>query len=297
MSNDSLLLERIRTLTSPLTPQPTGMHARLRSLAGIRAVLFDVYGTLVISGSGDIGLTRRDAGPDPLRDALAAAGLDVAGLPQGLDAAAALVRAIESSHRRSREQGVDYPEVDILSVWAELLTGLGLAVDAASVQRVAVEYELRSNPVWPMPGLAELLAALAARPLVVGIVSNAQFYTPLMLHAFLGRDLAAAGVDPACCAWSYRHGVGKPSLGIYRPALDALRDRYSITPGQVLYIGNDIRNDIWPADRLGCRTALFAGDARSLRLREDDERLSDVKPDRVVTALGQIHQQILPVRE
>jgi putative hydrolase of the HAD superfamily len=65
----------------------------------------------------------------------------------------------------------------------------------------------------------------------------------------------------------------------------------------VLYIGNDIRNDIWPADRLGCRTALFAGDARSLRLREDDERLSDVKPDRVVTALGQIHQQILPVRE
>ena len=63
----------------------------------------------------------------------------------------------------------------------------------------------------------------------------------------------------------------------------------------MLYVGNDLRNDIWPASLTGCRTALFAGDARSLRLREDDPRYASVDPDRIVTALSQITDAILPV--
>jgi putative hydrolase of the HAD superfamily len=47
-------------------------------------------------------------------------------------------------------------------------------------------------------------------------------------------------------------------------------------------------NDIYPARKAGFKTALFAGDQRSLRMRSDDPRCRDLTPDLVVTDLGQL---------
>lgn len=291
---DTKLIARCRALTAPLAPLPTAVSARLEPLIGIRAVLFDVYGTLVISGCGDIGLTATGDLPDAFAAAWQAAGLDPGSLPDGFDGAAALKQAIQADHAASRAAGVEHPEVDIVAIWRRLLADIGIGADAARLRRLALEYELRTNPVWPMPGLDATLAALAARGLVLGLVSNAQFYTPLMLQAFLGQPLDALGFDPHCCVLSYRQGVAKPSTAVYRPALDALAHRHGIPPEAVLYIGNDMRNDVQPAQALGCRTALFAGDARSLRLREDDPELCRMVPDRVLTELTQLTAQLLP---
>ena len=41
---------------SPLAPEPTGEDPVLPTLHGVRAVVFDVYGTMLVSGSGDISL-------------------------------------------------------------------------------------------------------------------------------------------------------------------------------------------------------------------------------------------------
>jgi putative hydrolase of the HAD superfamily len=287
-------IAQIRRLTAPLAPLPTGQTPCVEPMAGIRAVLFDVYGTLVISGCGDIGLTDTRAGRDHFRQALNAAGIYTDALPDGFDGAAALIEVIGQRHAGARGRGVDYPEVDILAIWDALLSSLDIKADERRRRRVAIEYEFRSNAVWPMPGLGDVIDALVQRELVLGIVSNAQFYTPLMLAAFLGHDIEAAGFDPRCCAWSYQHGVGKPSIRVFAPALAALHHDHGIEPEQVLYIGNDLRNDIWPASQLGCRTALFAGDARSLRLREHDPGLRNIRPDRVVTTLDQITSHLLP---
>jgi len=116
-----------------------------------------------------------------------------------------------------------------------------------------------------------------------------------MIEGFLGTNLAGLGFDAECCAWSYRLLEAKPSTRIYEEALSGLERLHGITPSEVLYVGNDVRNDIWPASLTGCRTALFAGDARSLRLREEDPRCANLVPDRVVTDLRQISEQILPV--
>ncbi|MCG6940126.1 MAG: HAD family hydrolase [Thiohalocapsa sp.] len=293
-ADDARLIERIRALTSPLTPQPTGAAPSLDPMAGIRAVLFDVYGTLVISGSGDIGLTADTATGEPFADAWMAAELPATKLPADFDGRAALTAQIRADHARSRARGVAQPEVDILTIWQALLADLGLQPDVTQLRRFALEYELRVNPVWPMPALRAVIAGLADRGLVLGIVSNAQFYTPLMLHAFLGQPIDAAGFDPRCCAWSYRQGVAKPATAVYEPALACLREHHGIRPGQVLYIGNDMRNDVRPAQALGCRTVLFAGDARSLRLRENDPDMQGIAPDRVVTLLGQLTSHLLP---
>jgi len=53
-------------------------------------------------------------------------------------------------------------------------------------------------------------------------------------------------------------------------------------------VGNDRLNDIAAAARLGMRTALFAGDARSLRWRRGDPRCAGVVPDLIVTHWRQL---------
>ncbi len=40
--------------------------------------------------------------------------------------------------------------------------------------------------------------------------------------------------------------------------------------------------------QLGLKTALFAGDQRSLRLREHDPRCSTLEPDLIITKLSQL---------
>jgi putative hydrolase of the HAD superfamily len=289
---DAALIERIQALTAPMRPVPTGAAPRIEPLEGIRAVLFDVYGTLVISGCGDIGLTAESSAADPFQEAWSAAGLDTAALPP--DGPGLLAALIHADHAQSRGRGVDHPEVDILAIWRRLLDQRELSATDRVLRRLALEYELRTNPVWPMPGLAAVIDKLSAGGPVLGIVSNAQFYTPLMLGAFLGEPLDALGFDPDCCAWSYRQGVAKPSQNVYAPALRGLTERHGIAPAQVLYIGNDMRNDVRPAQALGCRTALFAGDARSLRLRADDPGMRDIQPDRVITSLDQVLDVLRP---
>lgn len=287
------LIERIRQLSRPLAPEPTGYPERVQSLPGIRVVLFDIYGTLVVSGSGDIGVGNAEDSGAAFHASLRDAGLTPeTGLGQGFRGTECLEEVIREFHAGSRAAGVEHPEVDIPQVWSRVLARLPAGpptneISEARLRKLAVEYECRTNPVWPMPGMGETIEALSRRGEFLGIVSNAQFYTPLLFHAFLKRSPEALGFDPQLCSWSYRLGEAKPSTGMFRPILDQLQGR-GITPGQVLYVGNDMLKDIWPASRLGCRTALFAGDRRSLRLRGQDPRCSDLQPDLVIGDLRQL---------
>lgn len=287
---DDRLIARIRELAVPLEPRPAGHSERIQDLEGIRVVLFDVYGTLIVSGSGDIGIGSAQDSEAAFGAALREAGLmPPQGLPADFRGTECFEDVIGEFHAASRAAGVEFPEVDIRQVWARVLERLpaGSAEDEPTESRLrelALEYECRTNPVWPMPGMAETIEALARRGKRLGIVSNAQFYTPLLFHAFLGRSPEGLGFEGELCSWSYRLGEAKPSTSMFQPILERLH-RQGIAPGQVLYVGNDLRNDIWPASRLGCRTALFAGDLRSLRLREQDPCCDGLSSDLVIGEL------------
>jgi putative hydrolase of the HAD superfamily len=121
-----------------------------------------------------------------------------------------------------------------------------------------------------------------------GIVSNAQFYTPLLFSAFFDQTLEEIGFDTDCCIWSYRELKAKPSSDLFPKAEKYLKRNHGIKLSETLYVGNDMLNDIYTASQSGCKTALFAGDRRSLRLRKEDERCMDLKPDAVITALNQL---------
>lgn len=283
----------LRSLSRPLEAIPTGKDPLLVKLAGIKAVLFDLYGTLFISGSGDVGTSRQAACEAALAGALEAVGAGASGpVGEGVDC---LFRAIEGSHAESRVRGIDCPEVDIVEIWRQVVAELGRrgvvsqsTWTGEELCRLAVEYEGRVNPVWPMPGLRECLVGLAEKRLLLGIISNAQFYSRELFDGLLGQPAEQWGFDPDLQYYSYQHGRAKPGLELHQMAAEALEKR-QIRPPNVLYVGNDMLNDVFPATRLGFRAALFAGDARSLQLRGGDPRIEGVTPDLVITRLDQLN--------
>lgn len=280
----------IQRLSAPLSPLSTGMKEVGEPLTGIRAVLFDVYGTLLISGSGDVGTVAEGKSSKAMWMALASSGW-MCNEAQAVEATLRMRLLIEETHQKARNSGVTYPEVEIRAIWKELLADFE-GTKRLSIEATAINYECRMNPVWLMPGWEETLTWIRERSLSSGIVSNAQFYTPLILDVLTGQTLESLGFDPLLCSWSYRAGCAKPSVQLFEPPLQELKAR-GIQPSEVLYIGNDLLNDVWTASACGCRTLLFAGDRRSLRLREEDACCQNLQPDGVITALKQITRRIL----
>jgi putative hydrolase of the HAD superfamily len=270
----------------------------LPRLPDIRVVLFDVYGTLVVSASGDIAASDGKTRSRAMAEAFKAVGLP-SDRNTAEQAAKALVEAITRFHKRIGGRGVEYPEVEIRSIFAEVLGHLDLQElgreqpTQTFCETLAVEYECRGNPTWPMPGLAYTLRSLKQRSIPLGIVSNAQFFTPLLFPAYLQMSLENLGFDPDLCVFSYRLLEAKPSPRLFRRTLEVLIPR-GIQAQQVLYVGNDRLNDIWPAAQMGMKTALFAGDSRSFRPREADPRVRHVREDVLLTSLEQL-LEVLPV--
>ena len=269
----------IRSLSRPLEAIPTGEQAILPTLEGVRAVVFDVYGTLFISGSGDIGIAGSDQQEAALQSILRDLNLAApAGVQPLCDH---LLDCIRKDHADARARGVEFPEVEIRDIWAQALQH---EIDS-NLRSAIIAYECVTNPVWPMPGSGEILKALRERGVPLGIVSNAQFYTPLLFEAFFTEELPALGFDPKLCFFSYQHRKAKPGPALYTMLREELALR-QIEPSETLYIGNDALKDIHPAAQLGFRTALFAGDQRSLRLHQSRSDLNP--PDAVITELTQI---------
>ncbi len=292
-------LDTIRRHCRPLAPVPTDTAPKLRLLRGIQAVLFDVYGTLLISASGDVGTAMAERRAKAFRDALQAVGLllreaDVEAADQRQPVAADhLIASIRAAHEQARAAGIEYPEVDITRIWAatlQRLRGAGMLAEASrhdDLADLAIQYEVRTNPTWPMPGAITCLSELKNRGLRLGIVSNAQFFTRALFPALLERTAEELGFEPDLQFYSYESGWAKPGGFLYERAAAALADA-NIPVGNVLYIGNDMLNDVAAANKIGFQTALFAGDARSLRWRHGDKRVAGIEPDLIITDLSQL---------
>ena len=282
---------------SPLLPESTGVTPRLVELRGVKVVLFDVYGTLFISASGDLGTSVEQLQRQAWQEALTSVDLpQFARCSDGVDQFRGTIRR---HHAQLRDAGVDYPEVDIVQVWQDTLADLAgalpvrdVSLDVRVLRRLATEFETRANPVWPMPGLSECLALLRSRGYRLGIVSNAQFFTAELFRAFLDADLEQLGFDDQLLFFSYAYRRAKPGTFLYERAREVLSDQ-NVRVSEVLFVGNDMRNDIWPAQTVGFRTALFAGDRRSLRLRAEDPCCGQLRADVTITDLGQLIQ-VLP---
>jgi len=276
MAHDEWLTDYL----AAMSPLPTSITPVGGLVGKIQCVLFDIYGTLFISGSGDISVARKSSSPNQKLEHLVHQ-YDVGKTPQAL--VAELHDVIESKHRRLKDNDIDYPEIEIDQIWQQIL-GID---DILRIRQFAIEYELIVNPVYPMPNLKNLLAACRQQNLAMGIISNAQFFTPLLFEWFLDARMENLGFDSELIFLSYQVGCAKPSQVLFKMAESAIKAKGFDTTA-ALFVGNDMLNDIYPAHQLGFQTALFAGDARSLRLRTDDARCLNLSADLILTDLDQL---------
>jgi putative hydrolase of the HAD superfamily len=272
--------DRLQGHIEPMSPIPTSINPKGHLKETVKCILFDIYGTLFISGSGDIITARRQSQhARKLKDLLNK--YQIKKDPQII--VNDFFSAIDMVHNRLKKAGVDFPEVEIDRIWTQVLE----IEEQDAVQKFALEYELMVNPVYPMPNLQKMLSVLQQSNVLMGIISNAQFFTPFLFTWFLNSSTEALGFKPDLIFYSYQSGHAKPSPFMFEAAARKLMD-LDILANSVLYIGNDMLNDIYPAKMTGFKTALFAGDARSLRLRENHPKCQNISPDLVITDLIQI---------
>ncbi len=302
------MLEFFKNL-EPLEPVPTteAFVCRLSAekISKIKAVVFDVYGTMLVSGSGDIGGFR--GGKQNVLQALISAGVCLNGKSSDVEFGKHVIQTyisvIKKYHCTQKEKGIAFPEVVIEKIWEQVLAEL---VEEGAVngdckvnwEQLAIHFEFMCNPTYPMPGLRKTLQMLIEHHFDLGIVSNAQFFTPLLMQYFLTNKIGThtspiSFFKKDYTIYSYQLGVAKPDVELFSK-LDKALQSDGLSSEQVLFVGNDMLNDIYPAAQLGFKTALFAGDKRSLRLRNEWQEVKNVTPDMVITQLPQIVDTLIP---
>ena len=286
---------RFKELSQPLDRIDTGTMPKLQRLEGIQVIAYDFYGTLFISGVGDIGVDDGDPDEEILLDVLTTTGIEIQNNDAASEGFKVYNRAVEKMISDLKSRGIEYPEPDIRLVWKEVLdtmegSNLITKPDGEDLfDTIAIEFEARMNPVWPMPNVTETLHYFKKQGYTQGIISNSQFYTPIVLEALTGQSLEKLGFSKELLHWSYEEEMKKPGILFYENYLKKLR-RFdeNLNPGNVLYIGNDMLKDIYPAKTVGMKTALFAGDERSLKWRKEDSRCNRILPDLIITDFSQL---------
>jgi hypothetical protein len=308
------LAERDLIWPAPPVPVPPKATPFLKPLPEVRGVVWNVYGTLLNIADGEL-LQLVD---DPLR-------MEVA-----LDKT---VQEFNMWNSMYRKPGAPWelmfqqyqPLVTELRLTGKVRRGETAEIDSARVWRILVERLLQKKYTWdealygdleaycqkiawffhralqgcgPAEGAAEALFALATRGVVQGLVGAGQCFTVAELRRHL-EEGAGLGRRPlplaaGCLSLSSELGAAPPTERLFTPVLETLGN-LGIAPGEVLYVSSRLVADLAPAKRLGLRTALFAGDKTSLRATGTQVRDPELQPDRILTALNQIHQ-IIPGR-
>ncbi len=285
--------------TEKLQPIPTTFCPNLKtdSKDKIKAVIFDIYGTLLISSSGDID--QASLNKENMRAAMEAGGFDLNSCQPEvysflLDQ---LQEKIREQHEELRAKGHPFPDVNIFKVWKAMFEtaqteGLLTLRGKESWPDSIMVFEILSNRVYPMPGMKEVLLELKKNGLPLGIVSNAQFYTPIIMNYFLTGEFSTDQhinlFEEDLSVYSFKELRAKPDTTLFERFIPVLKEKYNIQPSETLFVGNDMLKDVYTANKAGLKTVLFAGDERSLRLRENDQRVKGLFPDFIINDLKQL---------
>jgi hypothetical protein len=301
-----------RELPWPAPPEVERPRAKphLKHLPDVRAVMWNVYGTLLAVAGGDLAFEH------PQRFVMSVA-LDKMvqefkmwqsmsrkpGAPA--DYLLQMYSQLLAEQRASSGRIERYPEVLSDRLWETVIkrlmqkdykfdTGFYGSLNEFS-RKVAYFFHSSLQGAACYPGAAAGLTYVADCGLSQGLLADAQCFTTLQLQravaaqdpdAELGK-LLTEGLTFLSCDVRAR----KPSERLLRPALEALEAR-GIAPEEVLHVGSRLQADLIPAGRLQMRTALFAGDRASLQATLEQIKESPVRPDVLLTELGQITQVV-----
>jgi FMN phosphatase YigB (HAD superfamily) len=297
----------------PAPPEATPVKARphLERLDGVRAVLWNVYGTLLAIPLGDIVFEHPQA--FIMSNALEKTiqefkmWLSMTRKPgQPSEALRVIYDQVLMEQRGiSGPGGEKHPEVLSERVWESILKKLmqkDYKFDATFFgslneysRKIAYFFHTSLQGTACYDGAAEALRYVHEAGLKQGLLADAQSFTTVQLQRGLDAqggerldELLTDGLVILSCDARGR----KPSDRLYKQALAALREK-GIEPEEVLHVGSRIAQDVIPARRLGMRTALFAGDKVSLQATPEQLKEPSSRPDVLLTELSQIVEVVV----
>lgn len=211
-----------------------------------RAIIFDVYGTLL-----EVGPPPPD-GEEQWERLWAELGRAGPRLSR-LEFSVACHQVIGRRHAAARARGIAWPEVHWPSVVMEVLPEVARLSPAD--QDEFVFRQIQTGRTTRMGAeVAAALRRLSDDACLLGIASNAQAYTVRELRDGLApHGLALDLFDPELCFWSFAHGFSKPDPHVFQILATRLAAR-GIGPGEVLMVGDRLDNDIQPARVQGWQT-------------------------------------------
>ncbi|SFN10381.1 HAD family hydrolase [Thermodesulforhabdus norvegica] len=233
-----------------------------------RAVLFDVYDTLVRSTIGDLEEQRR-------RKSDSSSFVDTAlrfGFNSEIGARwhTLFFDYIEEEHSRCRRLGIMRAEVLVERIWDRILkeTVPERSRFEEDARKIGLYRELKANPVAHFEGVLELWSFLNREKILVGLVTNAQYYTLPVLSWVLNVNLADY-LTPQIVICSYALGYAKPDPYFFRYVETQIR-RLGLESRHVWVVGNDPENDMAAAKPYGFTTVLFTGSSSDAKSADAD---------------------------
>lgn len=216
---------------------------KLPERESVKAVVFDIYGTLLQAGPG----------ADDPEKAWAELGVEWFGC-QPSQSWSALREACTSQvmqvHRKLADRGLDYPEVS----WPLILRACLPELRDLSAERLedfSAAWARIRHRTAAMPGAVEAVRAVRAAGLIVGVASNAQEYTRREAdEAGLWSLGDGTSLPPDVSFWSYENEFSKPSSFVFTFLEDDLSEQ-GVIAEEILMIGDRTDNDIEPALEAG----------------------------------------------
>lgn len=292
--------------------EPAEYTSRVEKLYDVRAVIFDVYGTIINYWRPEFDSNDQRTGSIlkafgsvidrfGMRDTLESLNPDenaektLNGFYNGL---------IALNHEKMAKKGTVYPEVKIEEVWSvihAILKRNGYVYsnyckceECDFPRYTAYTYNFHSLGRSLYSGVVNTLSELNQQNIKCGLLSNAQFYTPIDLTLMIREqslqkyDDFSELFEPDLTFFSYEYGVAKPNQLLYRRLFDVLYE-YQILPEQTVFVGNDLETDIRPAIEAGMKTAFFCGDRKSTFFNSLEGK---VVPDIVFTNWSELSSKI-----
>ena len=212
-------------------------------MARIRAVTFDLWNTLLTSIPGAVEIRSRF-----WREVIVERGLDIGDdLLHGT--LSMLPTRFDEEWRAGRQYGPTEALADCFTAFGDRLASEDRDALAAAFE--AASYELK---VAPVADAADVLSAVAATGVAVGIISDTNLAVGRHLRTYLDQHRILQHVTFA--AFSDEVGVYKPDPAIFRVALDGLGID---DPTTVAHVGDLMRTDVAGARAMGMVTVRFRG--------------------------------------
>ena len=279
----------------------------LKPLAGIRAVTWSVYGTLLRIADGQLLFDH----PQELRMQVAFE---------------KTIREFNMWHSMTRKPGEpwkqlyeqykllleknqmagtkhkgDVIEIDVRNIWRTIVTRLEAKEYTYDRSFFGDRDELADKIAWffhanlqgteAASETAETLSAIVQSGRKQSLLADGQAFTfAQLLRALQGQATLPPPGDVFafdCLTLSFQENVRKPSKSIYRNCLSRF-EQAGISPGEILHVGSRLRDDLAIARQFGMRTALYAGDITGFKADKQDVLDPSLRPDRLITSLGQI---------